>query len=54
MPYATVNGLNMYYEVHGDGPPLLSLHGGAPPNRVHAAEFRPFLGVFASGVMHER
>ena len=28
MPYATVNGLNMYYEVHGAGPPLLLLHGG--------------------------
>ncbi len=28
MPYAAVNGLNMYYEVHGDGPPLLLLHGG--------------------------
>ena len=29
MAYAAVNGLNMYYEVHGEGPPLLSLHGGA-------------------------
>ena len=28
MPYAAVNGLNMYYEVHGAGPPLLLLHGG--------------------------
>jgi pimeloyl-ACP methyl ester carboxylesterase len=25
--YALVNGLNMYYEVHGEGPPLLLLHG---------------------------
>src|SRR6266567_5155646 len=28
MAYAGVNGLNMYYEVHGEGPPLLLLHGG--------------------------
>lgn len=27
--YAAVNGLKMYYETHGDGPPLLLLHGGA-------------------------
>lgn len=26
--YAPVNGLRMYYEVHGSGPPLLLLHGG--------------------------
>ncbi len=26
--YAEVNGLKLYYEVHGDGPPLILLHGG--------------------------
>jgi pimeloyl-ACP methyl ester carboxylesterase len=26
--YRAVNGLRMYYEVHGRGPPLLLLHGG--------------------------
>jgi pimeloyl-ACP methyl ester carboxylesterase len=27
MPYASVNELHMYYEVHGEGPPLILLHG---------------------------
>ena len=27
--YAAVNGIRMYYEVHGRGPALLLLHGGA-------------------------
>ncbi len=26
--YATVNGLNLYYEIHGAGKPLVLLHGG--------------------------
>jgi pimeloyl-ACP methyl ester carboxylesterase len=26
--YATVNGLKMYYEIHGSGKPLVLLHGG--------------------------
>ena len=25
--YAEVNGLNMYYEIHGEGQPLVLLHG---------------------------
>jgi hypothetical protein len=26
--FAAVNGLKMYYEVHGSGSPLILLHGG--------------------------
>jgi pimeloyl-ACP methyl ester carboxylesterase len=26
--YADVNGLHMYYEVYGEGSPLVLLHGG--------------------------
>ena len=29
MPHAAINGLDMYYEVHGVGSPLLLLHGGS-------------------------
>ena len=28
MPYADVNGLHRYYEEHGEGSPLVLLHGG--------------------------
>jgi len=27
--YAPVNGLSLYYEIHGSGEPLILLHGGA-------------------------
>src|SRR5829696_10028973 len=43
--YAEVNGLNMYYEVHGTGKPLILLHGG-----VGAIEmFGEVLGMLAEG-----
>ena len=29
MPRLPVNGFDMYYEIHGDGAPLLLLHGGS-------------------------
>ena len=28
MPYADVNGLHLYYDQRGEGPPLILLHGG--------------------------
>ena len=26
--YASVNGIQLYYEIHGTGKPLIMLHGG--------------------------
>src|SRR5437773_9947653 len=26
--YVSVNGINLYYEIHGTGKPLIMLHGG--------------------------
>jgi pimeloyl-ACP methyl ester carboxylesterase len=35
--YANVNGVELYYEVHGDGPPLVMLHGGVSPAEMFGA-----------------
>jgi pimeloyl-ACP methyl ester carboxylesterase len=32
--YAPVNGLNLYYEIHGTGKPLILLHGGLGANEM--------------------
>lgn len=36
--YANINGLNMYYEIHGSGTPLLYLHGGGLCTDAHKNE----------------
>ncbi len=41
--YASVNGLNLYYEVHGTGKPLILLHGGVGASEM----FGPVLPVLA-------
>lgn len=32
-----VNGVELYYEVHGEGPPLVMLHGGVNPSDMFGA-----------------
>ncbi len=41
--FAPANGVNMYYEAHGQGEPLLLIHGGT----ATADMWQPYLAVFA-------
>jgi pimeloyl-ACP methyl ester carboxylesterase len=41
--YAQVNGINLYFETHGDGRPMLLLHGGLFSGEM----FGPVLGLLA-------
>ncbi len=43
--YAEVNGINLYYEIHGTGRPLVLLHGGLGSGEM----FGPVLGRLADG-----
>ena len=53
--YASVNGLRMYYEIHGAGAPLVLLHGGVGglemfgPNLAAFAETRKVIAVDLQG-----
>src|SRR5262245_50704098 len=40
---AALNGIEMYYEIHGAGPPLILLHGFAGSGHV----WKPFVADFA-------
>lgn len=41
--YSEVNGLNMYYEIHGDGNPLVLIHGGGSTIETTFGRIIPFL-----------
>ena len=45
MTYATVNGLRLYYEIHGRGRPLVLLHGGL---HTIGLSFGPLIGPLAA------
>ena len=46
MAYAPVNGLQLYYEIHGSGKPLVLLHGGLMTIDLN---FGPLLEPLAGG-----
>jgi len=45
--YAPVNGLKLYYEIHGAGRPLILLHGGLGATEIFGPIF-PCLQTIAS------
>ena len=52
MTYASVNGLRLYYEVHGNGRPLVLLHGGLMTVALNwAPASRALLGMAMSAVL---
>src|SRR6218665_1864785 len=40
--YATVNGIKMYYEIYGEGSPLLLLHGNGGSIKGHTGRIEHF------------
>ncbi len=51
MPRARVNGVELYYEVQGQGPPVLFIHGGyGGPTSTLRRGPRPLAGVLTEGV----
>ncbi|MBE7177014.1 MAG: alpha/beta hydrolase [Mucilaginibacter polytrichastri] len=44
--FAPVNGLNMYYEIHGSGAPLVIIHGGGSSIDVTFGRILPFLARY--------
>src|SRR5438105_4346519 len=41
--YANVNGIKMYYEIHGTGNPLVLIHGGGSTIQTTFGRILPFL-----------
>lgn len=41
--YSEVNGINMYYEIYGDGEPLILLHGGGSTIQTTFEKVIPYL-----------
>ncbi len=46
MPYAAVNGIEIYHELHGDGPPVLNLSGSGATLQATAPQRSPLNNGF--------
>ncbi|MCR6635172.1 alpha/beta hydrolase [Devosia sp.] len=52
--YAAVEGTELYYEIHGQGEPLVMLHGGVDPSQVFGAPLAEMAGTFKVIAIHAR
>jgi len=52
--YATVNGIKMYYEIYGDGEPLLLLHGNGGSIKSHSSRIAYFKSKYKVIVVDSR
>ena len=52
--YAKVNDVEIYYEVHGDGPPLIMLHGGVTPSEMFGAPLAEMAKAHKVVALHAR
>lgn len=49
-----VGGAEIYYEIHGDGPPLVPLHGGVNPSDSFGAPLAAMAKTHKVIVIHPR
>ena len=52
--HASVNGVELYYEIHGDGPPLIMLHGGVNPSEMFGAPLAEMAKAHKVIALHAR
>ncbi|RYE54561.1 MAG: alpha/beta hydrolase, partial [Hyphomicrobiales bacterium] len=52
--YAPVAGTELYYEIHGEGAPLVMLHGGVNPSAFFGAPLAEMAKNFEVIAIHAR